>query len=274
MSHMPKSLARQPRAIGAAYVALRSDDGETRLADLRQSGSLRALFPRPFGAAFPVVLTNTSGGVTGGDDFAVRISLREGAAASVTTQAAERAYRAQPGETGAISNRLDVGAGARLHWLPQETILFEGSSLDRRLRADLAQGASAVIVEPLVFGRGAMGEELHAASFRDRIEIRREGRIVFLDQIRFDGDIAAELAHPATADGGCAMASLIFIDSEAAACLDRARALAGDGTGISMVADDILVARLVAADGFALRQQLIPLIRLVTGDDLPRPWTI
>ena len=69
-----------------------------------------------------MVLTNTSGGVTGGDRFRTEISVSDGANVSVTTQAAERAYRAQPGQVGRVDTTLRIGAGCRLNWLPQETV--------------------------------------------------------------------------------------------------------------------------------------------------------
>ncbi len=100
---------------------------------------MRVLFPRP--AATPVaMLLNTAGGVTGGDVFEVTARASEDARLTVTTQAAERAYRAMPGTVARIANRIEAASGSRIDWLPQETILYDGSALRRHLRVDLGPG--------------------------------------------------------------------------------------------------------------------------------------
>ena len=267
-------IAQPPRARGELHLVLRETPRGTELETLRQAGSLRALFPRGAARSRQVVLTNTSGGVTGGDAFRTRIEAQAGARVTVTTQAAERAYRAQPGQTGRIETRLAVASGARLDWLPQETILFEGSALLRRLTVDLAEDASALIVETLIFGRAAMGETVHSASLDDRIELRRNGRPIWLDRIRLKGDLAAQLARPAVANGGRAVATLVFADPAAEVRLDALRALLPETSGASLVRPGLLAARLVAADGFALRQSLVPALNLLHDDTIPRPWML
>lgn len=266
--------AEQPRARGELRVSLRSGIRGTELADLRQAGSLRALFPRSPTLNRHVVLTNTSGGVTGGDRFRTGITAGPDTRVSLTTQAAERAYRAQPGQTGRVETRLTAEPGARINWLPQETILFDGCALARRLTAELAPGASALIVEPLVFGRAAMGETVTSGKLDDRIELRRDGRPLYLDRIWLAGDIAGHLARPGVADGARALATVIFADPAAEAMLDRLRALLPDTAGASLLHPDLLVARILAPDSFVLRQSLIPVIDLLHGDVLPRPWMI
>lgn len=255
-------------------MSFRLGERGTELERLHQAGSLRALFPRDLGEGRTVVLTNTSGGVTGGDRFRTAITLNEGAAVTVTTQAAERAYRARPGETGRVETRLSVGTGGRLDWLPQETILFEGSNLERRLRVDLADGASALIVEPLVMGRAAMGEVLNDCRFSDGIDVRRDGAPLYLDRVLLNGDMAERMRRPAIGGAAGAMALAVFVQARAEAFLDRVRGLLPETAGASLVRHDVLVARVLAPDGYLLRRTLIPLIELLHDGDLPRPWMI
>ncbi len=80
------------------------------------------------------MLVNTAGGVTGGDAFETDICGEDQTRLTVTTQAAERAYRAQPGEIAHVNNRLELRGSARLNWLPQETILFDTFAFERSLR--------------------------------------------------------------------------------------------------------------------------------------------
>ena len=261
------------RARGALRIAARAKGGTSRLSLLRQEGALRALFPRRAGVVEAVTL-NTSGGATGGDSLAIEAEAGPGAHLRLTTQAAERAYLSSGGPAAEIRNRLTIAPGARLDWLPQETILYEGCDLDRRLTLDLAPGARALIVEPVIFGRAAMGERLRDARFRDRIEIRRDGMPLYLDAQRFSGDVTAHLARPAVASGAGAMAGLIFAAPSAEAHLAPIRAALPATAGASLRAPDLLVLRLLAEDGFALRAALLPVLDRLTDGTLPASWRL
>ncbi len=262
------------RAKGALRITARADaSGVTRIGALRQEGALRAFFPRQ-SQLLQALLINTAGGATGGDRFEIDAHAEPGAHLRLTTQAAERAYRALPGEQARIRNRLSVAEGARLDWLPQETILYETCDLDRTLRVDLAADARALIVEPVIFGRAAMGEQLRSARFRDRIEIRRDGRPIYLDAMRFKGDVTAHLAHPAVADGAAAMACVLLADPCAETHLGPLRAMLPDTAGASLLQPDFLAIRLLAADGHDLRRSLLPVLDRLTGGTLPSSWRL
>ncbi len=248
--------------------------GRTELQDLRQQGSLKLLFPRRDGADMQAVLVNTAGGVTGGDSFDLSATALADAYLTLTTQAAERAYRASGAIPGRIRTHLTVEAGGQLNWLPQETILFDGCAIDRRLRVDLAPDAGLLLVESLIFGRAAMGEQVASAHFQDRLEIWRAGRLAHLDALRLTGDLAAEMARPGVGDGAGALSSLILIRPDAAAHLDPIRAALPDTGGVSLVGEDILLMRLLAPDGFTLRRTLVPILNRLTRNSLPRPWMI
>lgn len=241
---------------------------------LYQAGSSKCLFPRTHRDDLEAVLLNTAGGITGGDRIRVSARAEAGSHLTLTTQACERAYRAQKGEVGQLRNDLHITAGSRINWLPQETILYDGSALDRRLSIDVEPTAQLLMVEPLIFGRAAMGERLSQAQFSDRIDIWRAGRRIYVDAMRLDGDVSAHLARPFVANGAGALASLVYIAGDAAAWLTQLRAILPESAGASLLGDDILVARVLAADGFALRQSLLPILRLLNHDHIPRSWTI
>ncbi|MFC6759977.1 urease accessory protein UreD [Sulfitobacter porphyrae] len=193
-------MSLQPRTRGAGSIAVRAAaQGETRLANLRQSGAMKLVLPRVFRPDIEAVIVNTAGGVTGGDRLQLEAVAGAGACLTLSTQAAERIYRAQPGEVGCVDTRLEVAAGARINWLPQETILFDHAALNRRLTVDLAAEAGFLMVETLVFGRAAMGEVLHEVHLRDRIRINRAGAPLYLDGIALAGDVQRHLARPAIA---------------------------------------------------------------------------
>lgn len=271
---MSQATPLPPRARGHADLRVTADDRGTNIAGLRQAGSLKLLFPRRSSAALQAVAINTAGGVTGGDTFRLSLWAESAAELTLTTQAAERAYQAQPGPPARIENHISIAAGARVNWLPQETILYRGCAVERSLTVDMAPTASLLLAEPLVFGRAAMGESLTEARFRDRIEIRRNGRIAFLDAMDFGGNLAAHLMRPTIAGGAGAMVSLLYIAPDAEAQLPKLRALLPRTGGASLLRDDTLFLRLLAADSFDLRRPLISILNRLTGDALPRPWII
>ncbi len=268
----PTPVPGQPRARGRIALSLCRSARGTEIARLHHSGAMKALFPREGGTGLRAVLINTAGGVTGGDSLGCRIRAGAGTSATITTQGAERAYRALPGQSAMVDNRLRLDAGARLRWLPQETILFRGASFRRRLLVEMAEDAALLLAEPVVFGRAAMGERLEEAAFEDRLEIRRNGRLIWLESLRMHGDIAARLARRYLAGGAGAMAGLVYVAPDAPLQLERLRALLPETAGASMPAPDMVILRLLARDGYLMRRALIPILALLTDDDLPRSW--
>jgi urease accessory protein len=263
------------RARGTLNISAVSAAGDqSRLKDLRQQGSYRAIFPRPIKGTIEAVIINTAGGITGGDKFATKVTAYDHAKVSVTTQAAERIYRAPNATAGSMQTRLEVKPNAQLYWLPQETILFEGSRLRRRLEVDVAQGAKFLMVEPLVFGREASGESLQSCSLDDSVCITCDEKPVYVDRIKLNGDIAATLKRPAVANGARAMASIVLVDPTAKALLDGVRALLPSFGGASLLADNILVIRLLCSNSFALRTALLPILTHLTHNAVPKNWRL
>lgn len=271
---MTPVLPRQPRAQGRMEVVSKLRDGRSRIADLHQSGSFKALFPKGNWTSLYAVVLNTAGGVTGGDTFHLSAEARAASHMVLTTQAAERIYRAQPGEVGQVRTELRVAEGARIDWLPQETILFDHAALDRRLEARLASDARLLVVEPVIFGRGAMGEVVNFGQFRDQWRIHREDELIFADSLRLSGDMQARLNQAAVGAGARAMASLLLVAPDADLYLDALRDALGDSGGASIIRPGVLYARSLAVDGFTLRRHIIPAIQALSGADIPKTWTL
>jgi urease accessory protein len=265
------------RASGALALRFRARDERTVLDDLRQDGCLKARFPRSFQAGWAeAAMLNIGGGVAAGDRLDVAVTVEAGARVTLAAQAAERFYRALPGASPCVvRNAVSVADGAVLEWLPQETILFDRAALDRRLEAELEEGARFLAVESLVFGRAAMGEVVEHAWLRDLIRIRRAGRLLLHDAIRMEGEIAAALERRAVGNGARAVATLVLVAPEAETMCDPLRAALADAPAECGVSawDGMLVSRFVAADGARLRASVIAgLSCLREGRALPRVW--
>jgi urease accessory protein len=246
----------------------------TRLKNLRQSGSLKLVFPRTHNLHIEAIIVNTAGGITGGDRFSLEAHVAQGATLTLTTQAAERAYRAQRGETGHVSTSLSVARGGVLHWLPQELILFEHSALTRRLDITLEADAQLLMVEPVVFGRAAMPEVLRDVAFSDRIKITRDGRPLYLDGIRLFGDATSHLARRSIANGAGAMASVVMVAPDARAHLAVVRDMLEQTAGASLLSKDVLLIRQLATDAYTLRKSLMPVLEHLSHNALPTSWRL
>ncbi|WP_420968523.1 urease accessory protein UreD [Bradyrhizobium sp. B120] len=260
------------RAQGAVRFGVHRKDGATRRGDLHESGSLRVRFPSPEDDGLSAMFVNTAGGIAGGDRFEIAISAGEGARLTLTTAAAEKVYRA-PGAAARLDIALKVADGAHLSWLPQETILFDRARIHRGFDIDLAEGASLLLCEIVVFGRAAMGETMRHGEFVDRWRMRRGGRLVFAETIRLDGEIGEKLARPAIAGGGCAIGTALIVPGDEA-LIERIRA-ASDGFGAEVgisAWNGFAMARFCAQDAARLRADMMAVLGRASAVPLPRLW--
>ncbi|WP_299043210.1 urease accessory protein UreD [uncultured Tateyamaria sp.] len=269
----PTAARTQPRAIGSVRVSTKTVGGHTAIDGLYQQGAAKAVFPRA-ARGLTAVLLNTSGGVTGGDRFDYGATAGPGTHLTLTTQACERAYRAQPGEVGRVDTRLAVQDHATLWWLPQETLIFDGCAMTRHLSCDLAPTARALIVEPMCLGRIAMGEDHVQGHFADRISITRAGAPLVMDAWTLSGGMTARMAGAAVGGGATAMVSLTYVAPDAAAHLKTIRALLPDTGGASLLTENTLVLRSLAPSGYHLRTALLPILDHLTGGHLPLCWRL
>src|SRR6202795_1984842 len=261
------------RAVGRIAFTVAAGIGGSRRGRVHEAGSLRVRFPNGNSkTALEAVIVNNAGGMTGGGRFDVDIEVRAHARLSVPTAAAEKIYRSLGPDTN-INVKLDVGPGGALAWLPQETIVFDQARLRRSIDIELARAANLVLAEAAVFGRSAMGETVVQGHFFDRWRLRVGGALVFAETLRLDGDIAQRLAQRAITGGGVAVASVIKYpggDADAVAVRDMQDRFAGE-VGVSAW-NGLVVARLVATDGAALRRDLVAVLTALDAAPLPRLW--
>jgi urease accessory protein len=259
------------RARGAVAFDVHLADGVTRRRHLHESGSLRVRFPSPEDAGLAAVFVNTAGGIAGGDRFDIDIAAGEGSRLLVTTAAAEKIYRAA-GPAAELNIALKAAAGARLSWLP-ETILFDRARISRRIDIDLAEGASLLLCEIVVFGRVAMGERMTSGEFVDRWRLRRGGRLVFAETVRLEGDIGEKLDSPAIAKAGVAIGTALIVPGDEA-LVERIREVAdtfGSEVGISSW-NGFAMARFCAQDAARLRADMVAVLGRASAVRLPRLW--
>lgn len=260
------------RAVGRIALAVEAGRGITRRTRVHEAGSLRVRFPGARARDLEAVVINSAGGMTGGDRFDIDVTAGAQARLTVTSAAAEKIYRSL-GPDAHIHVKLAAGEGASLAWLPQETILFDGARLSRTIDVDLAADARLILAEALVLGRTGMGETVGHGFIADRWRVRRAGMLVYAETVRLDGAIADKLGTAAVANGGAAVATVLVVPGDA----DIIAPLRALGPGLrgevgTSAWNGIAVARLCAADGAALRHDLMAVLATLRGTSLPRLW--
>ena len=129
------------------------------------------------------------------------------------------------------------------------------------------------LAEAIVFGRSGMGEAVEEGALFDRWRVRRGGKLIYAEGVRLDGLIAQRLAEAAVAKGGIAVATILIVPGSDDT-VQAVRALQDQFTGEvgASAWNGIAAVRLCAADGAALRHDLVHVMTAVRGE-LPRIWT-
>ena len=127
------------------------------------------------------VIVHPPGGVAGGDQLSLQVSMDEGARVLLTTPGAGKWYKSG-GRNACQQLRFSLSADSCLEWLPQENILFDGA--DVHFAGDVVLEGNAAFAgwEILCFGRQASGERWQQGRLRQRLSIRRDGRLIWQEQ--------------------------------------------------------------------------------------------
>ncbi len=146
----------------------------TVMADRSHFGPLRILKPLyPEGDDIcHAVIVHPPGGIVAGDSLAVDLRVDSGAHALATTPGAQKWYRSSGAHASAVT-RLNVADDAHLEWIPQETMVFDGTRATQTLEISLAPRARFFGWELLCLGRITRGERFTTGEFRQRIRLVR-----------------------------------------------------------------------------------------------------
>jgi len=269
--------------LGRLELGFEAIAGETRLVRRTHEGPLRvqkAFFPE--GRAVPhVVLLHPPGGVVGGDRLEIDVEVGAQASALITTPAAQKLYRSS-GPEALQRNRLRVGRGGALEWLPGETIAFDGACVATTTRVELEEESAFIGWDLTCYGRPSSGSAFETGRLRQRFEIHR-GKLPLLIERAEVGGGSAALGAPWGLRGPV-MATLYAVPrvaTELAGLVDRLRerlrASAREASAVSALGDLLVVrasgTRLEHARAALIEcwQALRPAI-LARDATLPRIW--
>ena len=206
-------------------------DGPSTTAHDRHEGPLRVLqrlYPEGPGVCHHV-LVHPPGGIVGGDTLRLDAHLAAGAHALITTPGATRFYRS----TGPLAQqqfRAQLADGARLEWLPLESIAYTGCQVHNALHFDLAPGAEMIGWDLLALGLPAADQAFMQGSFLQQLHLPG----AWLERGRIDAADARLLDSPLGWDRRRVLGTLWFA-AGAAAC-GTARCAAGFSARASGIA--------------------------------------
>lgn len=229
-------------------------DGQATRLRARHQGPLRllkTLYPEGPGIAH-AVLVHPPGGLVGGDLLDIALDVRPGAHLLVTTPAATRFYRSIAGEAAqTVVARVDEGA--RLEWLPQETLAYEGCQGRNELRLHLSRGAGVMAGEVLGLGLPGAGRPFRTGRLLQHLELPG----LWLDRGWLDGRDTALMEGPCGLAGHRVLGSLVcagtqpFADPESLLADSRALLEGPGAAGVTYLARPtgaVLLARVVGDD--------------------------
>ncbi len=242
------------------------DGGVTRLIERDHFGPLRVqkpLYPEG-GQVCHAIIVHPPGGVVGGDALAIAVRVGAAAQAFITTPGAAKWYKAN-GKRSMQTVRLEVGAGATLEWMPQETIFFDAAQVQLTQEVSLEKEATYIGCEILCFGRTASGESFNSGKIMQRNTIRRAGKLIWFEQGTLAGGDAM-MHSPMGLAGKTVCATLIAAGKSIPAALlnairDEAKVLlaaddAGGSFGVSQT-KSIFVARYLGDSSEVARRLML-----------------
>ena len=261
------------RVTGGVHARFTSDGARTAIASVAERGGYRLSRPTTFAPHVEAMQLNTGGGIAGGDRVETRYELGRGADVVHTAASGERIYRSA-GPPARLTVQLVLEPASRLDWLPQQTLVYAGAHLERRIEVDMAGDSRLLLVEMLTFGRPESAEGTEPVSIDDQWRVRRGNRLVYAEALRFSGVLGDMLARPAIGGGARASAIVLLVASDAPDHVDALRQVLQDDSCESGVSawDGLLVLRLLAHRPGALVATVARLVPILSGRTLPRVW--
>lgn len=226
------------------------------------------------------IIVHPPGGIAGGDRLDIRATVGAGAWAQLTSPGAAKWYRASGPAFQQVELRVEPGA--TLEWLPQESIVYSAAQAELDTRIELQGDARLLYWDIVALGRPASGERFDRGHFQSRLDIRRDGALLWHERQRVEGGDRL-LDSPIGLAGQPVFATLLATGELDATCLQACRDLERQAGG-SLRGDltqlpGLIVARCLASEALQARAWLIALWRLLRPELLgrealpPRIWS-
>ena len=231
------------------------------------------MLPNTYSDMMEAIILNTSGGMTDGDIFNIDVQADD-CALAMTTQTAERVYRSAGSRPAKVKINLSVSNTADLHWLPQETIVFNNSKFDRMLTINLSSCSNCLVAETIVLGREAMGENISDCHFIDNWRVFRDGNLFHAESLRLSNEVYEIITAPAGGNGARLLSTILYVGHNLEQVTNRVAGLIKQSQSNCALScwDDRFVIRLVSANSASARKDIERLLLAIRQQPLPRVW--
>ena len=221
------------------------------------------------------MLINTSGGIAGGDRLDTAVTVLAGAHIRLTSQAAERIYRALD-RPSRISTTLVAANSAKLSWCPQETIVFDGARMKRETHIAVSSGAELLALEWIVLGRAAHGETVVRGEVIDSWRVEKDGKLVWADCLRITDDVFPHIGRNALLADRSAVATLVYFGTDLEKRLECLRDWAASLTcqAAATMVGGLIIVRFAAPAASTLRAGLRTVLQQFDHAFGPGPFRV
>jgi urease accessory protein len=168
----------------------------------------KALYPED-DALCQCIIVHPPGGIVGGDRLALDVTVARDSLVQLTTPGAAKWYRSA-GNAALQTLHARVDAGAMLEWLPQGTIVYNGVHAQAATRIDIARGGIFIGSEIVSLGRRASGECFGMGQWRQRVEIVRDGALIWSERAVLDAG-SRLLASPVGLNGAAVFGTFVAV---------------------------------------------------------------
>jgi urease accessory protein len=217
----------------------------------------RPFYPEPGRAASGACHTyivHPPGGVVGGDELQIQVEVGDSAHAVLTTPAATKYYRSD-GRQALQTQHFKVAAAA-FEWLPQESIFHGGARVRSVTKVDLTSGSRFIGWEIPCLGLPARGERFDTGCLALDMELWRDGRPLFIDRLRLDGERVSQRAASDLA-GHQAIGTMLVYPATGQ-LLEQVRGIGLDGKQFAAtLVDGLLMCRALGGQAEQVKQAFI-----------------
>ncbi len=170
---------------------------KTRLHSARHSGPLTVQRPfYPEGNTCHLYLLHPPGGIVGGDELDISVTLDAQSHVLLTMPGASKFYRSG-GPTARLRQHFHLAPKATLEWLPQDAIFFPGAQARVDSVFHISTGSRLLAWDLLCLGRPVINETFHRGCLNNRIDVWKDGVPLLIERLYLaDGDLSAVAEHP------------------------------------------------------------------------------
>ena len=249
---------------------------DKNLQKLYQQGSLKALMPDFHENPQQLMLINTAGGITSGDEYDYNLEV-ENSNLCISTQAAEKIYSGF-GNPANLKINLNLSSNSNLFWLPKELILFNNCNFKRKINFNLSKDSNLLICENIIFGRTSMKEVFEKGYFSDFWNINLDNKLIHTEAINTNLFEKKYLNSVSTLNNNSAVATIIIIGNK---FLNNVNNLSKTLTNNEITTsnfsywDNKLIVRLLSKDNYNLKFAIDKILSYFFGDSkIPKIWNI